>query len=356
MGTQTPESAFGSAVGAAAAQATRAGQPPLIEVRGLKKHFPVRRGVFQRHVGDVKAVDGLDFDLGRGETLSLVGESGCGKTTAGRSLLQLIEPTAGSVVYRPDASTAVDLCSLSRGEMRQYRRDLQIIFQDPYASLNPRITVGNAVGEALQVHGIAKGKDLADRVAELLRKVGLRPDVANRFPHEFSGGQRQRVGIARALALNPKLIVCDEAVSALDVSIQAQVINLLKDLQEEMGLSYIFIAHDLSVVRYISDRVAVMYLGRIVEIGTVDQVFDDPQHPYTQALLSAIPRANPSERRERIPLDGDVPSPMDPPRGCHFHSRCSIAEKGLCDRDYPQLKLVGDGGHRAACHLAAGQS
>ncbi|MGB0331923.1 MAG: ABC transporter ATP-binding protein, partial [Planctomycetota bacterium] len=290
----------------------------LLEVRGLKKHFPIRRGVLQRHVGDVKAVDGLDFTVGRGETLSLVGESGCGKTTAGRSTLRLIEPTAGEAIYRPDAATEVDLFKLGKAEMRSFRRDLQIIFQDPYASLNPRITVGNAVGEALQVHGLASGSELQDRVAELLKKVGLRPDVANRFPHEFSGGQRQRVGIARALALRPKLIVCDEAVSALDVSIQAQVINLLKDLQGEFDLSYIFIAHDLSVVRYISDRVAVMYLGRIVEIGTVDQVFDDPQHPYTRALLSAIPRADRSERRERIPLTGDVPSPISPPSGCFF--------------------------------------
>lgn len=363
MGTHPTDSPAGPpplpAGGASAAVAAQKQMPtpnterPLIEVRGLKKYFPVRRGILQRHVGDVKAVDGLDFDLGHGETLSLVGESGCGKTTAGRSLLQLIEPTAGSVVYRPDASTAVDLCSLRESEMRPYRRDLQIIFQDPYASLNPRITVGNAVGEALKVHGVAKGHELADLVAALLQKVGLRPDVANRFPHEFSGGQRQRVGIARALALQPKLIVCDEAVSALDVSIQAQVINLLKDLQDEFGLSYIFIAHDLSVVRYISDRVAVMYLGRIVEIGTVDEVFEDPRHPYTQALLSAIPRANPAERQKRIPLEGDVPSPMDPPSGCHFHARCAVAEKGLCDVDYPSQRRVGENGHEVACHLVS---
>jgi oligopeptide/dipeptide ABC transporter ATP-binding protein len=332
-------------------------EPPLVEVHGLKKHFPIRHGVFQRHVGDVKAVDGLDFHVGRGETLSLVGESGCGKTTAGRSLLRLIEPTDGTAVYRPDASTAVDLFSLSQHEMRTYRRDLQIIFQDPYASLNPRITVGNTIGEALKVHGVAKGTELADRVTELLKTVGLRPDVANRFPHEFSGGQRQRVGIARALALHPKLIVCDEAVSALDVSIQAQVINLLKDLQAEFGLSYVFIAHDLSVVHYISDRVAVMYLGRIVEVGTVDDVFERPRHPYTQALLSAIPRANPAERRERIPLTGDVPSPISPPSGCHFHTRCPVAEKGLCDAgEYPALRRAGEEGHLAACHLVTPES
>ena len=279
-----------------------------------------------------------------------MGESGCGKTTAGRSLLRLIEPTAGSAIYRPSPDRTVDLFKLDRGDMRSFRRDLQIIFQDPYASLNPRITVGNAIGEALRVHGVARGKDLRERVAQLLQKVGLRPDVANRFPHEFSGGQRQRVGIARAVALRPKLIVCDEAVSALDVSIQAQVINLLKDLQAELGMSYVFIAHDLSVVRYISDRVAVMYLGRIVETGPVDQVFDNPQHPYTQALLSAIPRANPAERRERIPLYGDVPSPIHPPPGCHFHTRCSVAEKGLCDVQYPASRSVSKG-HSAACHF-----
>ncbi|MFT5732421.1 MAG: oligopeptide/dipeptide ABC transporter ATP-binding protein [Planctomycetota bacterium] len=326
---------------------------PLLEVSGLRKYFPIRRGILQRHAGDVKAVDGLDFTVGRGETLSLVGESGCGKTTAGRSILRLIEPTAGRVLYRPEPDRTVDWFSLRKSELRPYRRDLQIIFQDPYASLNPRITVGNSIGEALKVHGVASGaKDLRDRVAQLLVKVGLRPDVANRFPHEFSGGQRQRVGIARALALNPKLIVCDEAVSALDVSIQAQVINLLKDLQAEFGLSYLFIAHDLSVVRYISDRVAVMYLGRIVEIGPVDEVFDNPQHPYTQALLSAIPRANPKERRERIPLTGDVPSPINPPGGCHFHTRCHVAEKGLCDVQYPEMRQVHPNGQRAACHFA----
>lgn len=326
---------------------------PLLEVQGLKKYFPIRKGILQRHAGDVKAVDGLSFTLGRGETLSIVGESGCGKTTAGRSLLRLIEPTAGQALYRPEPGHEVDWFALGRSELRPYRRDLQIIFQDPYASLNPRITVGNAIGEALKVHGVSSGpKDRRERVAELLVKVGLRPDVANRFPHEFSGGQRQRVGIARALALNPKVIVCDEAVSALDVSIQAQVINLLKDLQDEYGLSYLFIAHDLSVVRYISDRVAVMYLGRIVEIGPVDQVFNSPQHPYTQALLSAIPRANPSERRERIPLTGDVPSPINPPQGCHFHTRCHVAEKGLCDVQYPESRVVHSSGQEAACHFA----
>ena len=321
----------------------------LLEVRDLKKWFPIRAGVLSRHVGDVKAVDGISFEVGRKQTLSLVGESGCGKTTAGRSVLRLIEPSAGSAVYHPEKGAAVDLFSLPQGEMREMRRDLQIIFQDPYGSLNPRITVGNAIGEALRVHGVAKGTELQDRVGELLRLVGLRPEVANRFHHEFSGGQRQRIGIARDLALRPRLIVCDEAVSALDVSIQAQVINLLEDLQGELGLSYIFIAHDLSVVRYISDRVAVMYLGRIVEIGDVDQIFEDPRHPYTQALLSAIPHPRPTRERSRVHLQGDVPSPISPPSGCHFHTRCPVAE-ARCKEAYPVLHDLGEG-HGAACHL-----
>jgi oligopeptide/dipeptide ABC transporter ATP-binding protein len=328
---------------------------PLLEVRGLKKHFPVRKGLLSRVVGQVKAVDGLDFTLERGQTLSLVGESGCGKTTAGRTMLRLLEPTAGQVLYRADpTSEAVDLFNLPKKEMRALRPDLQIIFQDPYASLNPRITVGNAIAEPLLVHKIATGSEVEDRVAALLKRVGLRPDVANRFPHEFSGGQRQRVGIARALALSPKLIVCDEAVSALDVSIQAQVINLLKDLQDELGISYLFIAHDLSVVKYISDALAVMYLGRIVESGSADQIFNDPQHPYTRALLSAIPHADPKKRKKRIPLTGEIPSPIHPPSGCHFHTRCSLVED-RCRRDWPETVALG-GGHQAACHLVQGAS
>jgi oligopeptide/dipeptide ABC transporter ATP-binding protein len=339
----------------------KAASTPLLEVTGLTKHFAVARGVLRRRAGEVRAVDGLDFTLGRRETLSLVGESGCGKTTAGRTLLRLLEPTGGRALYRAtDGASPVDLFQLSQRALRPLRRDLQFVFQDPFASLNPRITVGNAIGEALRVHGIARGSAVDDAVVTLLGKVGLRSDVKNRFPHEFSGGQRQRIGIARALALSPKLIVCDEAVSALDVSIQAQVINLLKDLQDELGLAYLFIAHDLSVVRYIADRVAVMYLGRIVELGRTEDVFERPQHPYTQALLSAIPQPNPRERRQRVVLVGDVPSPISPPRGCHFHTRCPVAVAGLCDVEYPKRRpapgtvSIGPAAPSAACHLVGG--
>jgi oligopeptide/dipeptide ABC transporter ATP-binding protein len=323
---------------------------PLIEVRGLKKHFPVKKGLFRRHVGDVKAVDDVSFTVGRKETVSLVGESGCGKTTAGRTLLRLLSPTAGSALYTAEPGRPpVDLFSLSSAEMRERRRDLQIIFQDPFASLNPRMPVSAIVGESLRVHGLARGSELEDRVASLLERVGLRAEARNRFPHEFSGGQRQRIGIARALALNPKFIVCDEAVSALDVSIQAQIVNLLKDLQDELSLSYLFIAHDLSVVKYLSDRIAVMYLGRIVETGTRADIFERAAHPYTQALLSAVPRPDPERKRARVVLQGDVPSPLHPPSGCHFRTRCPVAV-AACSETYPAHVTLSPT-HTAACLL-----
>jgi oligopeptide transport system ATP-binding protein len=327
------------------------GEQPLIEVTDLRKFFPIHKGVFSRHVGDVRAVDGVSFRIGRQETVSLVGESGCGKTTAGRSLLRLIEPSGGRARYWPDPDQpGVELFEQSKRAMRGLRRDLQIIFQDPYSSLNPRMTVGNIVGEALKVHGIVRGRDeLDERVAQLLERVGVRAAGRNRFPHEFSGGQRQRIGIARALALNPKFIVCDEAVSALDVSIQAQILNLLRDLQEEFRLSYLFIAHDLSVVRYLSDRIAVMYLGRIVETGATTEVFSGAAHPYTQALLASVPHPVPRRRQRRALLTGDVPSPINPPPGCHFHTRCPLVEP-RCRESYPPLVQLSPT-HSAACHL-----
>ncbi len=324
----------------------------LIEVRDLRKYFPIHKGVLHRHVGDVKAVDGVSFHVGRGETLSLVGESGCGKTTAGRSLLRLIEPSGGEAWFAKSPGDAPrDLFQLGYRAMRAARRELQIVFQDPFASLNPRLTVGQIVAEPLRVHRIVRGTALDERVEQLLERVGIRPEAGNRFPHEFSGGQRQRIGIARALALDPSFIVCDEAVSALDVSIQAQVINLLKDLQQERGLSYLFIAHDLSVVKYLSDRIAVMYLGRIVETGTREDVFERAAHPYTQALLSAVPRPDPRRKKERVVLTGDVPSPINPPSGCHFRTRCPLAEP-RCAEVYPQTVQLSDT-HSAACHVTA---
>ncbi len=328
----------------------RGSAAPLLEVRGLEQHFPVRRGLLGRRVGEVKAVDGVSFHVGRGETLALVGESGCGKTTVARTLLRLQEPTAGQVLYRPDpAQEPVDLLTLGQRRLRRYRRDLQLIFQDPYQSLNPRMSVGELVGEAIYVHGLARGKELQRRVHGLLGRVGLLPEAARRFPHEFSGGQRQRIGIARALALSPRFVVCDEAVSALDVSVQAQIVNLLRDLQAELGLSYLFIAHDLAVVRHVSDRIAVMYLGRIVETGTTSEVFARPAHPYTQALLSAVPRPDPRRRSARIVLQGEVPSALQPPSGCHFRTRCPVAE-ARCAESYPELRRLGPD-HSAACHL-----
>jgi oligopeptide transport system ATP-binding protein len=325
------------------------GDHVLVQVRGLKKYFPITQGIIlQRHIGDIKAVDGLDFDIRRGETLGLVGESGCGKSTTGRAILQLYRPTAGRVLFQGQ-----DLVQLKGEPLRRMRRRMQMIFQDPYASLNPRMTVGNIIGEPLEVHGIARGKELKERVQELLRVVGLNPYFVNRYPHEFSGGQRQRIGVARALAVQPDFIVCDEPISALDVSIQAQIINLLEDLQAQFHLTYLFIAHDLSVVRHISDRVAVMYLGKIVELADRDSLYLNPLHPYTKALLSAVPIPDPvvEEKRERIILTGDVPSPARPPSGCRFHTRCPIARKGLCDVQDPEWRNMGSD-HWVACHLA----
>ncbi|HZL99051.1 MAG TPA: dipeptide ABC transporter ATP-binding protein [Planctomycetota bacterium] len=320
-------------------------RPPLLSVRGLRKHFPVRKGLLSAVVGQVKAVDDISFDLAPGETLGLVGESGCGKTTAGRSLLRLIEPTGGSVRF-----DGQDVLAASPRELRAMRRHMQIIFQDPYASLNPRMSVMDIVGEGLRVHGLVKGRaELQAQVRELLATVRLDPAYANRYPHEFSGGQRQRIGIARALSLRPKFIVCDEAVSALDVSIQAQIINLLMDLREQFGLSYLFVAHDLSVVRHISHRVAVMYLGKIVEVGPTAAIFERPLHPYTVALLSAVPVADPARKRTRILLGGDVPSPLNPPPGCPFHPRCPVV-MDRCRTQAPPLREVG-GGHSYVCHL-----
>ncbi|MCS7240445.1 MAG: dipeptide ABC transporter ATP-binding protein [Candidatus Bipolaricaulota bacterium] len=324
----------------------------LLKVKRLKKYFPVRRGVFRRVVGWVKAVDEVDFFIREGETLGLVGESGCGKTTCARTILRLIEPTSGEVLFRSKQfGREVDVVHADKRTMKLLRREMQIIFQDPYSSLNPRMTVGDIIGEPLVVHGVAKGRALRERVAELLEAVGLKPEHMRRYPHEFSGGQRQRIGIARALALNPQLIVCDEPVSALDVSIQAQILNLLEDLQDQFGLTYLFVAHDLSVVKHISDRVAVMYLGKIVELAETEELFLRPRHPYTEALLSAVPVPDPDYQAERIILQGDVPSPVNPPKGCRFHPRCSYA-KDICSKETPQLvDLSGD--HYVACHFAA---
>ncbi len=316
----------------------------LLSISDLKVHFPIKKGLFSRTVGRVYAVDGISFNLRRGETVGLVGESGCGKTTTGMAILRLIEPTSGTVVF-----DGMDTSQMTKSNLRSLRRQMQIIFQDPYSSLNPRMTVNQIIGDPMDIHGVYRGREREERIAYLLEKVGLTPEQGRRYPHEFSGGQRQRIGVARALALNPQLIIGDEPVSALDVSIQAQIINLLIDLQEEFQLSYIIIAHDLAVVEHLCDRIAVMYLGKIVELASYRDLYTDPKHPYTQALLSAVPVTDPRKARERVILKGDVPSPINPPPGCHFHPRCSHRMEP-CDKTEPVLKDLG-GEHYVACYL-----
>lgn len=324
----------------------------LLDVRDLKMHFPIRKGLLQREVGQVKAVDGVSFDIKEGETLSLVGESGCGKTTTGRCIVRALKqrPTGGSILFRSKNGQTVDLAKLNYSQIHQYRKEIQMVFQDPFSSLNPRMSILEIVGEPLLVNGIAKGKELEERVAEVLRKVKLSPDYMRRYPHAFSGGQRQRIGIARALSVNPRLIVADEAVSALDVSVQAQILNLMQELQEEYKLTYLFVAHDLSVVRYISDRVAVMYVGQVVELAKTDDLFNSPKHPYTEALLSNVPKPDPRLRSKRTLLSGEVADPANPPSGCYFHPRCPHV-KERCKGETPALRKI-QADHYAACHYA----
>ncbi|GAB4515808.1 MAG: dipeptide ABC transporter ATP-binding protein [Anaerolineae bacterium] len=324
----------------------------LLEVSDLKMHFPIRRGLLRRVTGYVRAVDGVNFFIRRGETLGLVGESGCGKTTTGRCILRAYDPTGGEILYRRNDGQIVDLAKLDSKELKPYRSEIRMIFQDPYSSLNPRMTLLEIVGEPLKVNNVATGKELEDRVAMLLRRVGLRPEYMRRYPHAFSGGERQRIGIARALALNPRLVVADEAVSALDVSVRAQILNLLQDLQEEFRLTYLFVAHDLSVVEYICDRVAVMYVGKLVELAETEELYINPKHPYTEALLSAVPKPDPRlrSRGKRIVLEGDVADPSNPPSGCYFHPRCRYA-KDICAQEEPRLRDIGNE-HYVACHFA----
>jgi len=322
----------------------------LLEVKNLRKHFPIRRGLLQRVVGQVRAVDDVDFYINKGETLSLVGESGCGKTTTSRCILRALKPTAGEILYRADDERVIDLAGVPKKRLRPLRREMQMIFQDPFSSLNPRMTLFDIIGEPLLVNGVKNRQQRTDRVAELLDLVGLRSEYMQRYPHAFSGGQRQRIGIARALALNPRLIVADEPVSALDVSVQAQILNLMLDLQDELGLTYLFVAHDLSVVKHISDRVAVMYVGKIVEVAETVPLFNNPKHPYTEALLSAVPKPDPRLRSERIVLKGDVADSAHPPPGCYFHPRCDYATD-VCQADTPHLEEV-EPKRYVACHHA----
>lgn len=321
-----------------------------LKVDALKMHFPITRGFARKTVGLVKAVDDVSLMAAQGETLGLVGESGCGKTTVGRCIVRAYQPTAGSILYQNEEGAQVDLAKLDKNALKPYRRELRMIFQDPYASLNPRQNVLKIVGDPLKIHGLASGKELEDRVAYLLKRVGLQPEYMRRYPHAFSGGQRQRIGIARALALNPRVVICDEPVSALDVSVQAQILNLMQDLQTDFNLTYLFISHDLSVVEYIANRVAVMYVGKLVEVAPTGELFTNPRHPYTEALLSAVPKPDPRLRTKRLLLEGDVPDPANPPSGCYFHPRCAYAQ-GICKVEQPALRALNDK-HSVACHFA----